>query len=136
MDNELLPEKSWGQKNWKWVLPLSLFLLLCVVIVNSMLNVSYRETEKGMSFDKAKWETKKNSDYPYRNKIVKELMSSDTLKQLKKEEIINMLGKPDREDNSYLFYNIAQERLGFLPLHTKTLVIKLSDSTNAVMIHK
>ena len=81
---------------------------------------------------------KKDSDYPYRNKMLKDLIASDTLKRLKKEEIINMLGEPDRIDSAYLFYPIAQERLGFFPLHTKTLVIKLSnDSTaNSVMIHK
>lgn len=136
MDNELLPEKSWWQKNWKWLLPLLLFLLFCIAITNSILNVRNRETELGIPFDKTKWETKQNSDYPFRNKIVKELMNNDTLKRLKKEQIINMLGQPDREDNGYLFYTIAQERLGFFPLHTKTLVIKLSDSTNAVMIHQ
>ena len=138
MDNELIPEKSWWQKNWKWFLPLCLFLLFSFAIVNAVLNVRNRESEKGIAFDKAKWETKKGSDYPYRNKIVKELMATDTLKRLKKEQILTMLGEPNRSDNAYLFYTIAQERLGLFPLHTKTLVIKLSnDSTaNSVMIHQ
>lgn len=137
MDNETLPEKSWWQKNWKWLLPLCLFLLFCIVIINAVVNVRNRESEKGIAFNKSQWEMKNNADYPNRNKMLKELMTSDTLKQLKKEEVIQVLGQPDRMDNAYLFYTIAQERLGLFPLHTKTLVIKINDSTaNSVMIHQ
>jgi len=138
MDNELIREKNWWQQHWKWLVPVFLFLLFLVMIINAILNVRNRETESGMAFNKEKWETKNGSNYPYRNKMVKELMDKNTLKRLKKEEVINMLGEANRTDKEYLFYEIAQERLGFFPLHTKTLVIKLSnDSTaNKVMIHQ
>ena len=69
-------------------------------------------------------------DYPYRNEMLKDLVYNVALKGSKKEEVIDLLGQPDRSDSSYLFYAIAQERIGFFPLHTKTLVIKLTkDST-------
>jgi len=137
MNNELIPEKNWWQKNWQWLLPLCLFLLFCFAIVNAVVNVRNRESEKGTAFDKVKWRTKSNADYPNRNKMLTALMSSDTLKRLKKEEVVQLLGEPDRRDNAYLFYTVAQERLGFFPLHTKTLVIKINDSTpNSVMLHQ
>jgi hypothetical protein len=52
------------------------------------------------------------------------------LDSLRKDEILDLLGQPDKIDGNYLFYRIAQQRLGFWPLHTKTLVIKFyEDST-------
>lgn len=69
-------------------------------------------------------------DYPYRDKMLKDLITNHLLRGVKKEELVNMLGQPGRSDSDYLFYTIAQERLGFFPLHTKSLVIKLTkDST-------
>lgn len=69
-------------------------------------------------------------DYLYRNEMLKDLISNHSLKGLKKDELIDLLGPPDRIDSGYLFYMIAQKRLYFFPLHTKTLVIKLAkDST-------
>ena len=77
-------------------------------------------------------------DYPYRNKMLQDLVTNKKLKKLKKEEIEEMLGQPERIDSAYLFYRIAQQRLHFFPLHNKTLVIKLTDDDkrNSVMIHE
>lgn len=97
-----------------------------------------KETIPVAVFDKIKWKTKENRDYPYRGKMLDYLMTNDTLKKLKKEEVLNLLGQPDRIDSAYLFYRINQQRLYFFPLHTKTLVIKLkeNDSVKSVMIHE
>ncbi len=80
-------------------------------------------------FDKAKWKIKSGDDYPYRDKMYKYLITNDTLKGMKKSELLDFLGAPNRTDSNYLFYEIAQKRLGFFPLHTKTLVIKLVDDS-------
>ena len=97
-----------------------------------------KENESEMVFDKTKWKTKINLDYPYRDIMLNSLFVNDTLKKLKKQEVLNMLGKPDRIDSLYLFYRITQERISFFPLHTKTLVIKLSkdNTVKSVMIHE
>lgn len=108
-----------------------------VIFLISFLSIFYACNNNGKQadanekkFNKIKWGTKDDKDYPYRDKMLDDLISNVNLKGLKKEEVINMLGQPDRIDNSYLFYRIAQKRMGFFPLHTKTLVIKLtSDST-------
>ncbi len=81
-------------------------------------------------FDQTKWLTKNDDDYPYRDKMLDDLVSNVTLKGLKYNELVGLLGAPDRKDSSYLFYRVAQQRIGLFPLHTKTLVIKFAkDST-------
>jgi outer membrane protein assembly factor BamE (lipoprotein component of BamABCDE complex) len=84
------------------------------------------EGKTEMAFDKTKWKVKHDKDYPYRAKMLNNLMTTDTLKTLKKEGVLALLGEPSRTDTNYLFYTVSQERAGFWPLHTKTLVIKFS----------
>jgi hypothetical protein len=85
-----------------------------------------------MEFDKTKWRIKNDVDYPYRDKMYKELRANARLKGLKKEDVLGLLGEPDRRDSGFLFYTLAQKRIGSFPLHTKTLVIKIpKDSTVA-----
>lgn len=138
MDNELITEKTWWKKNWKWFLPFSLLVLVFIFLVISTAPVLNKEPSNLLAFAKAQWKIKNDMDYPYRNKMRNDLITNDRLKRLKKDEIINQLGQPDRIDSAYLFYRIAQERIGFFPLHTKTLVIKLSNDSaaNSVMIHQ
>jgi hypothetical protein len=118
------------------------FMMLLVMLSCLACKKTAEETtEEGkteIAFDKTKWQTKKGDDYPYRDKMVNDLVASDTLKTVKKEAIIALLGEPSREDNNYLFYTVSQERAGFWPLHTKTVVIKfLKDGTvEWVKIHE
>ena len=109
-----------------------MILLLCCFACNN-------DTVK-TEFDKTKWTMKgEEDDYTFRNEMVEDLMSNQGLKKSSKEEILELLGQPDRTDKEYLFYRIEQTRfLKFIPLHTKTMVINMSaDSTgNAVMIHE
>ena len=104
---------------------LPLFFLCCLGCKNTT------KEERHEKFDKTKWEIKNDmDDYPYRDKMLKDLMASYKLPGVKIDSLINLVGPPDRSDSGYLFYRIAQERLGFFPLHTKTLVFKLTkDST-------
>jgi hypothetical protein len=91
-----------------------------------------------MVFDKVKWNTKEGKDYPYRDKMLKDVIYNDTIRTLIKEEIIDLLGKPDRINENFLYYRIAQKRLGFLPLHTKSMVIKLYEDNTIewIKIHE
>jgi hypothetical protein len=93
------------------------------------------ETKAEIKFDTTKWSVRKENnfsqpEYPYRNEMLKDLIDHYHLKGLKKDELIDLLGKPDHTDSGYMFYLVAQKRIYFFPLRTKTLVIKLaSDST-------
>jgi len=89
-------------------------------------------------FDEAKWKTKKNLDFPFRDKMLKDLMTDPQFRQFKKDELTKLLGDADRIDANYHFYTIDQKRIGLWPLHTKTLVIKFfeNDSIQWMKIHE
>lgn len=90
------------------------------------------ETKDTVKFEKAKWVMQENNDYPHRNAMLHDLVYNVPLKGLHCDSLINLLGAPTRIDSSYLFYRVEQKRIGFFPLHTRTLVIKMAaDSTVA-----
>lgn len=91
-----------------------------------------------MAFDKEKWKIKNDAAYAYRDKMLNDLIQNRQLKQLKKQEVVALLGEPDRTDSLYLFYTIYQKRISFFPLHTKSMVVKLktNDSVDWVKIHE
>ena len=120
-----------------YILLLFIFCIACTNTSKDKTNETDNETATEISFDKTKWRTKKGRDYPYRDLIVNEIVYNDTVRMKNKDGILELLGEPDRINDGHLYYMIAQKRLGFWPLHTKTLVIKLSnDSTiNWIKIH-
>ena len=89
-------------------------------------------------FDKEQWNVKEGEFYANRENMLPDLMSSDTIKALKKDGIIELLGTPDRIDNNHLFYNIARTEVFSLPMHTRSLVIKLKEDGTVewVKIHE
>ena len=89
-----------------------------------------KKLENEIVFDQAKWKTKDGADYPYRDKMLKEVIYSDSIRSLNKDEIFELLGDPDLINDNYLYYTVAQTRLGLWPLKTKTLVIKFFEDDN------
>jgi hypothetical protein len=83
---------------------------------------------KEQKFDKAKWLIKKENQYPYRDKMLKDFISSYKLNGYGKDSLLNLLGEPERVENGHLYYPISQTYLPntTFPLHTKTLVVKLT----------
>jgi hypothetical protein len=94
--------------------------------------------ETRMEFESTKWKEKKDRDYPHRAAMLDDLVDNEKLKKLKRDEVINMLGEPDRSDTLYLFYRVAQKRLYSWPIHTTTLVIKFKEDSTVhwVKIHQ
>lgn len=116
-----------------------------IFLANSCINSGPGSIDKPESdkiqektFDESKWKTKENLDFPFRNEMLKELMTNPSYRKYKKEELQSLLGTPDRIDCNYLFYTIEQKRIGLWPLHTKTLVIKFfdNDSIQWMKIHE
>lgn len=91
-----------------------------------------------MKFDEAKWKTKDGEDYPFRDKMLNDVIYNDTLRALRKGAILDVLGEPDRTNDDYLYYTISRKRLGFWTLHAKTMVIKFSgdDTIEWIKIHE
>ncbi|MBS1731905.1 MAG: hypothetical protein JST02_01290 [Bacteroidetes bacterium] len=89
-------------------------------------------------FDSAKWMVNTDGKFPHRDAMLNDLLANSTLQRKKRAEVLRLLGEPTREDNGYLFYLVSQEKIGFFPLHTKTLVIKFTEYkvVEWVKIHK
>lgn len=85
------------------------------------------ETAVDSTFEKEKWLIKRGEDYPYRDQMLNDIVYNDTIRTLLKDEIIALLGAPDRINEGHLYYLIDQRRLGSWTLHSKTMVIKLSE---------
>ncbi|MBT8288387.1 MAG: hypothetical protein HKN00_08795 [Flavobacteriaceae bacterium] len=87
------------------------------------------ETLTQMEFDKEKWRVKDGKDYPYRDQMLNAVIYNDSIRDLNRAEIIELLGEPSyyRDDKNFLYYRINETNIGFWTLHTKTMVIKLTD---------
>lgn len=120
------------------IIPLLLIVLACNTEKDKKSASVYHGAIAEISFDKTKWKFKEGLDYPYRDKMLNSIVYNDTVRALNKDEILDLLGEPDRSNDGYLYYMISQRRLGFWPLHTKTLVIKLSGDTTIdwIKIHE
>lgn len=91
-----------------------------------------------IAFEKKKWSEKDGDDYPFRDQMFLDVLYKDTIRTLDKEELIDLLGEPDRTNENHLYYTITQKRLASWPLFTKTMVIKFSDrdSIEWIKIHE
>ena len=117
-------------------------MLLCCISCKNQKEAKSELVDQGVKaeiqFDKSKWGSKEGKDYPFRNQMLDDLVYNDTVRSLSKDEILDLLGEPDRRKDGHLYYMVDQKRIGSWPLHTKSLVIKLSDDSTIdwIKIHE
>ncbi len=106
-----------------------LLIIFIVILVTTSCNkdTSNPQNQDETYFTSTKWKTKKGDDYPYREKLLDSVVYNDTIRELDKEEIITLLGTPNRTSNNFLYYTISEKRIGFWTLHATTMVIKFVD---------
>lgn len=107
----------------------SLITILALISIDGCKNKTTEKKEE--KFSKEKWAIRTDKEYTYRAQMLKDLMTYK-LHGLKKEEVENLLGEPNKRDNGYIFYTVSANFIGNVPvpISTKTLVIKLTkDST-------
>jgi hypothetical protein len=79
------------------------------------------------TFDRELWKDKDiEGNYSFRDDMLNDLVYKVKLKGLAKEEVIKMLGEPDRTNEDYLYYEVLAKEIGAITLHKKFLVIKLA----------
>ena len=119
---------------------LSAYLLISVAHSENTKFQNQVQPKIEMSFNQDKWKIKLGKDYPYRNAMLNDIVYTDKIRTLKKSELLVVLGEPSyyRDNTNYLYYVISQTRLFSWPLHTKTLVIKISQDSTVewIKIHK
>lgn len=93
--------------------------------------------DEEIKFDKEKWNFSTGGEFPYRQKMLNDIVRSRMLKGLKLEEVTGLLGEPARIDNNYLFYPVAKKKVVFFVLSSKTLVLQLTEEgvVGPVLIH-
>lgn len=123
---------------------LFVFLIICFISCSNK-RVDYSENmetkpQSELVFDKTKWQKKEGKDYPFREKMLNDVVYNDTIRALNKSQIIDLLGEPSwkRDNENFLYYMVSQKRLFSWPLHTTTLVIKLNtnDTIEWIKIHE
>lgn len=122
--------------NLSKIIILSLFIICIACKSDPKDKVLEENTE--LIFDAQKWSIKNGQDYVYRSKMLHDVVYNDSVRLLSQNELIALLGKPDRSENNHFYYVIEQERLGFWPLHTKTMVVKFNSANKIewIKIHK
>ncbi len=117
---------------------ITLLLLYCLACNSDNEENSDQGTETEITFDKTKWRAKEGNDYAYRDQMLNDIVYNDTVRMLTEGEIIELLGEPDRINEGHLYYTITQTRLGSWTLHSKTMVIKLSEDNRIdwIKIHE
>lgn len=115
-----------------------LFCISCNDAKKSESQTAERANADEIQFDKSKWRSKEGHVYPYRDKMHSDLLYNDTVRMLNEQEILDLLGKPDRSNEGYFYYTVTQKRIGSWPLHTKSLVVKFTNDSTIewIKIHK
>ncbi len=121
----------------RFVLILFLFTC-CFSCAPDKLHTLPEQGNSEMRFDQEKWKVKDGEDFPFRAEMVKELLYNDSIRNLGRNEILQLLGAPSRINEDYWYYMISQKRIASWPIHTRTLVIKFmgDDSMEWMKIHE
>ena len=79
------------------------------------------------TFESEKWKIREGEAYPYRASMLGDLMTTDTLRHKTLDEVKELLGEPTRINEGYVYYTVAENKIGLMTLNIKALVLKLSD---------
>ena len=112
----------------------SFIIFMICVSCNSDSNLNKEDqnlnTGKETVFDQNQWKVKEGDNYPFRDKMLNDVVYNDTVRSLNKDQVLELLGKADKNQDNHLYYLIKKKQLFSWPLHTKHMVIKFTnDST-------
>ncbi len=104
--------------------------ILLLLLACTACNNNEKESIKQEKFNKEKWSIKSGDNYPFRDDMLNNVLHNDSIRKLNRVEIIELLGRPDKDRDSFLYYRVNEEKLGILTLHTKTMVIKFTGDSS------
>jgi hypothetical protein len=86
-----------------------------------------------MAFDREKWLVVDDLMYPYRERMVADLLKRYPLKGLTYSQVVDLLGKPEGGEPLYPFYTIRVEYgTNIDPVYVKNLELSLDASAKVV----
>lgn len=91
-----------------------------------------------LGFDSELWKAGAEHGSEEREAMLKDLMSIDSLRYSSEDVLVDVLGKPDKRVEGYLYYRIKETQLITWTVHAKTLVIVLGGDTarHKMLIHE
>ena len=103
---------------------LYLFIVLLAISLVCTITVFLRNDQ--IKFEKTHWNYQSDIDYPYRDKMIKDLTTNHKLIGLKYSELINLLGMPRGTYDSDIWYEIYTSYGWLDPDHSRTLDFVIS----------
>lgn len=77
-----------------------------------------------MRFEQQRWQLREDIEYPYRNRMLSDLIGNYRLKGCKHDELIQRLGMPDFSESNSITYKIVEDYgTDIDPVYTKNLVL-------------
>jgi hypothetical protein len=117
----------------------SFTLLLCVLIAcGDRASENMDESLSEVNVDWKNWKISRGGTYPFREEMYLQVLYSDSLRTLTKSQVLNLLGKPDRTHENFIYYLVDETNLGFWTLNSKSLVFKFTatDSVEWIKLHE
>jgi hypothetical protein len=106
----------------------AMFMLLFALIINQRWSKKQNldNTVSPMVFDHEKWKEHNGHKYPYREKMYRDVLYNDTIRDLSQTDIFKLLGEPDKIKENFYYYTIDHTGMGAWTLHSKTMVFKFN----------
>lgn len=104
------------------------FILLWLGITSLLFSCGKGQKVDALSFDREQWLYKEGRDYPHRQSMYEEVLYSEELREMNRDEILELLGSPDRQKENYIYYLVEEKRMGTIVLHARYLVFLFTDS--------
>lgn len=103
---------------------LKFILILMTLLGSCKCNNSQPPKEpEVIRFDKIKWQLKDDQGYTYRDHMATDLITNRTLEGLKRADVLNLLGNPNKNDQNYLFYDLLEEKAYGFSLNKKVMLV-------------
>jgi hypothetical protein len=94
--------------------------LRLVLIVALLIEIFSCSNLQQIKFDKVKWMTKDDIEYPFRNIMLKDLMNNYKLEGLNYVEVVKLLGEPNFSDSISFAYQVIEDYGSDIdPVYTK-----------------
>jgi hypothetical protein len=117
-----------------WLVLLGLFGAACKPDAPQKKVEALPEMAIDSTFDPALWQQKEEDKFPYRERMYRQLLYSDTLRQRTKAEIVRLLGEPDRTGEGHIYYQVKGTQVGPVLFFSKFLVFKFTEADSVEWI--
>jgi hypothetical protein len=97
-----------------------------IIVFFGLLIILFSACNRGMKFDKDKWNAGDGLTFPNRNIMLDDLLQSQKLKGMKYYQVINLLHRPQGGDSTMMYYEIVRNVEPGSSDYKKNLILYLS----------